>query len=142
MKLGLPWLLAVGVVVAVPRANAQMDQGPAQAPQAAAQNDVELRGGRHCTQVRPGDMVHFTLTVDGVANAKAVLADLQLTTGHATYRETDLPMPGSGVLGGGGAGARRQHEQAVPLHVPGSGGSDGGGVSVVGDCGDGGLWHE
>ncbi len=116
MKLLMHSLLAVCVVATVPALRAQ-EQGPAM-PQS---NDVEVRGNGHCTPVRPGDLVHFSLTVDGVANAKAVFADLQLTTGHATYHETDLPMPGSGVLGGGGTGSRDDATSKVyrfSFHVP------------------------
>jgi hypothetical protein len=100
MKPFLPMLFAACLVSGAV-AHAQADAGPAAAPET-----VVVRGDGHCTRVRPGDTVNFSLTIDGVLNAKAVFASLQLTTGHAVYREADLPMPGSGVLGGGGAGTR------------------------------------
>ena len=100
MKRMVAALVVLGCASMV-HAQATMDEGPAHAPQT-----VEVQGNGHCQTVRAGDTVHYSLTIDGVESARSVFANLQLRTGHAAYRETDLPMPGTGLIGGGSAGAR------------------------------------
>lgn len=77
------------------------DAGPAQAP-----SNVEVSNDGHCPVVKAGDVVHYTLTLDGADEAQAVYADLQMGVGRGSVRDSDLPMPGSGAIGGGGTGAR------------------------------------
>lgn len=98
---GAAMLAAIGCA---PESQAQMVPGPAQAP-----TSVEVGGSGKCQSVRPGDIVHFSLTIEHVDPARAVSADLQMGTRHAVYRQTDLPMPGDGIMGGGGAGMHDQN---------------------------------
>jgi len=78
--------------------------GPAQAPGSQSVH-VELDG--KCHVVRPGDVVHYELTIQSVEYAKAVYADLQMHAGRgSTSGATDLPRPDFQSLGGGGAATR------------------------------------
>jgi hypothetical protein len=78
------------------------------APAADAPQTVEMRGDGRCTTVRPGDTVHYTLSIDNVIDARAVLGDLHLRPGH--FREVmthaGLPVADFRSLGGGGVGKR------------------------------------
>jgi hypothetical protein len=91
--------LALAVAAALPAQSP--DAGPAGAPAT-----VEVRGDGHCPVVKAGDTVHFSLTLDGAGAAQAVYADLQMRSAHGGFRESDLPLPGAGAIGGGGAGMR------------------------------------
>jgi hypothetical protein len=94
MAAGVALVLGVVGVAQTP------DAGPAPAP-----NGVEVRGDGRCPAVKAGDVVHYSLTLDGADAAQSVYADLQLRS-RGAMKESDLPLPGSGAIGGGGAGSR------------------------------------
>lgn len=91
---GVALFLGLGGVAQTPEA------GPAQAP-----TNVEVSGDGRCPAVKPGDVVHYSLTLDGADAARSVYADLQLRS-RGSMKESDLPLPGAGAIGGGGAGTR------------------------------------
>ena len=88
----------------------QMQNGPAgPLPPSAPDKpgDLEMRSDGHCLDARPGDIVHFTLTIESVANAHGIYADIRLRPkGVAAPRASALPSPDSRNLGGGGLGVR------------------------------------
>jgi hypothetical protein len=101
-------------------APAQMQAGPAQPniPQnlpppnllssADAQpGDVEMHSDGRCLNAKPGDTVHYTLTIEDIANAEAAFADLRLRPrGFPAPHGEGLAVPDYRNLGGGGAGVR------------------------------------
>lgn len=73
----------------------------AQAPPPS--QDVSIHADGRCHEVRPGDTVHYTLTIKGVEHVRAVYADLQMRPGRDFIaRPTGLPSPDFHSLGGGG----------------------------------------
>ena len=94
------FVVILAIVSSAGVARAQFTDGPAQPPsQSAIYSD-----NHHCTPVRAGDTVTFELTIDKVANAKSVFAELQMRPGrHAHYQMTDLPSPDLQSLNGGSA---------------------------------------
>ncbi len=86
-------------------------------PAADAPQTVEMHGDGRCTTVRPGDTVHYTLSIDNVIDARAVLGDLQLRPGHFREVKTHagLPAPDYRALGGGGVG-KRDSDDARQYH--------------------------
>ncbi|SEF50284.1 hypothetical protein SAMN05421819_0213 [Bryocella elongata] len=94
LTVGVALVIGLGSMAQTP------DAGPAMAP-----SGVEVRGDGHCPVVKAGDVVHYTLTLDGADEAQSVYADLQLRS-RGGMKESDLPLPGSGAIGGGGAGTR------------------------------------
>jgi hypothetical protein len=71
-----------------------------------AQDDHSDLDGK-CRAAKPGDVVHFTLRVEGVAYARAVYANLQMSLGRVYVKDTSrLPPPDLNHLGGGGPAAR------------------------------------
>ena len=90
-----------------------MQNGPAgpSLPSPAAQQDraadVEMKSDGRCQDVRPGDLVHYSLTIESVANPRAVFADLRLRPkGSVAPRASALPSPDFRNLGGGGLARR------------------------------------
>jgi hypothetical protein len=80
--------------------------GPAPAAGNAAGN-VNLPDDGRCQAVRYGDIVHFTLHIENVDDARRVFTEIQLTLGHPSkFKTVSLPIPSSTTLGGGGFGAR------------------------------------
>jgi hypothetical protein len=99
MKRYLPMLCAV---LAVGSAAAQSLSGDG-----AASRSVHAELDGKCKAVRPGDVVHFTLDVQGVQYARAVYADLQMRLGRTyTNDVSGLPAPDFRNLGGGGPAMR------------------------------------
>ncbi|HEY4357402.1 MAG TPA: hypothetical protein VGN16_16750 [Acidobacteriaceae bacterium] len=73
----------------------------AQAPPPS--QDVSIHADGRCHEVRPGDTVHYSLTVKGLENVRAVYADLQMRPGREFMaRPAGLPSPDFRSLGGGG----------------------------------------
>ena len=110
MKRYLPLLLAA---FAAPMALAQDMQltGPAQPP---GPQQVQVEPDGKCRVVRPGDVVHFTLTIQSVEYAKAVYADLQMRQGRiGSFDPSALPMPDFRTFGGGGAATRDAQQGGV-----------------------------
>jgi len=78
---------------------------PAQDP-APAQN-IQIRTDGRCTDVHPGDTVHYALTIQSVQGDTSVLADLRLRLdGRGRGELGDLPLPDFRSVGGGGTGTR------------------------------------
>ncbi len=89
-------------IAAPPTPTAQSNEPAAYEPQ-----NVEVRGDGRCTTVRPGDTVHYTLTIENIAGVKAVFGDLRLRLGRShEIMHGDLPVPDFRSFGGGGVGAR------------------------------------
>ena len=105
-------LLMACTLLAVPLANAQYTatNGPASPPgfgQAPTSEAVQAQPDGKCRPVKPGDVVHYTLTIQSVSYARAVYADLQMRLGRTyTSEPGGLPPPDFRNLGGGGAAAR------------------------------------
>jgi hypothetical protein len=89
---------AVAVVVAGPMVRAQELGAPAQAPP----QNVLVSDDKHCKAVRAGDTINYTLTIEDVANARTVNAELQMRPGRkgGHYQTTGLPLPDFQSLNG------------------------------------------
>ena len=84
---------------------AQSSEPPVYEPQ-----NIDVRGDGRCMTARPGDIVHYTLTIENVGLAPALYGDLRMRLGksHELIRG-DLPVLDFRSLGGGGLGT---HEAA------------------------------
>jgi hypothetical protein len=80
-------------------AKAQDMNGPAQAPS----QSVMFSDNHHCMPVRAGDTVNYSLTIENVADAKQIFAELQMRPGrHGHLQTTGLPSPDIDSLTAGG----------------------------------------
>lgn len=95
MKLPARFLFAAALLVP---ANAQQMGGPALPPS----QSVMGSDNQHCKPVRAGDIINYTLTIEDVANANAVNAELQMRPGRkgGHYQTTGLPLPDFQSLNG------------------------------------------
>lgn len=76
-------------------------------PAAAVASTQELPTDGRCQSVRYGDIVHFTLRIENVENAKAIFTDLQMGLGeHPKFQRASLRVPAADAMGGGGVGWR------------------------------------
>ena len=88
--------------------------GPGSEPAVYEPKNVEVRGDGRCMTVRPGDTVHYALTIEGVGGAPSVYGDLRLRQRLGRGRELlheepmrgGLPVRDFRSLGGGGLGVR------------------------------------
>jgi len=110
-------LLMACTLFTVPLAHAQYiatsgstpPSGIGQAPEA-----VQAQPDGKCRPVKPGDVVHYTLTIQSVEFARAVYADLQMRLGRTYVTEPGgLPPPDFRNLGGGGAATRDAQQGGV-----------------------------
>jgi hypothetical protein len=68
---------------------------------------VEMPTNGKCQGVHYGDIVHFTLRVEGVADAKRVYTQLAMGLGsHPKFVKTDFMLSTADSFGGGGVGKR------------------------------------
>ena len=105
MKRYLPLLCAIFVVPFAPAQDTR-GYGPAQ-PQAQTPQNVQAEPDGKCRVVRPGDVVHYELTIASVEYARAVYADLQMRLGHSNGTSSPgLPIPDFRNMGGGGVATR------------------------------------
>jgi hypothetical protein len=82
--------------------SAQSNQPPEYVP-----HHIHLRSDGRCMTAQPGDVVHYTLTVENLDATQAVYGDLRLRPGRVhEWLHEDLPLPSQRSLGGGGAGQR------------------------------------
>lgn len=111
MKRYLPMVCAVFVV----RAALAQDLGNGHAsPALTDPQAVQAEPDGKCRAVRPGDVVHFALTIQSVEYARAVYADLQMRLGRTYITEPGgLPPPDFRNLGGGGAAIRDAQQGGV-----------------------------
>jgi len=101
----LPILCAI---LATPLAHAQ-DLASSPAPQS-----IQAEPDGKCRSVKPGDVVHYTLTIQSVESARAVYADLQMRLGRTYVSEPGgLPPPDFRNLGGGGPATRDAQQGGV-----------------------------
>jgi len=101
----LPILCAI---LALPMAHAQ-DLTSSPAPQS-----IQAEPDGKCHPVKPGDVVHYTLTIQSVESARAVYADLQMRLGRTYVSEPGgLPPPDFRNLGGGGPATRDPQQGSV-----------------------------
>lgn len=112
------YLPIVCVMFAARMACAQyaLPNGPAPAPAYGASTPqvVEAESDGKCRPVKPGDVVHYTLTIQSVGYARAVYADLQMRLGRTYVAEPGgLPPPDFRNLGGGGAATRDAQQGGV-----------------------------
>jgi hypothetical protein len=106
-RFAMPFAVMLCAVLCARGAIAQ--SGPAIPPAAlgAEQQSSHRELDGKCKAVQPGDVVHFTLRVDGVQYARAVYADLQMRLGRVYVKDTSgLPAPDFRNLGGGGSATR------------------------------------
>ncbi|MFC6647425.1 hypothetical protein ACFQBQ_17975 [Granulicella cerasi] len=91
-------------------ANVREANGPVNMPgwpQTGALRDLDHAKQGTCTSVRYGDIVHFTLRVENVQDARSVFTNLRMGLGaHPHYSYASLPMPDAVSFGGGGVGVR------------------------------------
>ena len=93
-----------------------LPNGPASAPVngASAPEVVQAEPDGQCRPVKPGDVVHYALTIRSVDYARAVYADLQMRLGRTYVAESGgLPPPDFRNLGGGGAATRDAQQGGV-----------------------------
>jgi hypothetical protein len=75
---------------------------------------VQAQPDGKCRAVKPGDIVHYTLTIQSVDSARAVYADLQMRPGRSYVSEPGgLPPPDFRNLGGGGPATRDAQQGGV-----------------------------
>jgi hypothetical protein len=101
--------VAACVLLLVRVSAAQTPGGPALSPAAmgADQQGAHSELDGKCNVARPGDVVHFTLHVEGVQYARAVYADLQMRLGKIYAKDASgIPAPDFRHLGGGGPATR------------------------------------
>jgi len=89
--------------------------GPAPPPTnvSSAPQAVQAEPDGKCRAVKPGDVVHYALTIQSVAYARAIYADLQMRLGRTYVSEGGLPPPDFRNLGGGGAATRDAQQGSV-----------------------------
>lgn len=70
-------------------------------------HQVDMPNDGKCQGVRAGDIVHFTLRVEGVADARRLYTQLAMGLGsHPKFVKTDFMLSTSDSFGGGGMGTR------------------------------------
>lgn len=90
---------------------------PTQDPAPAADpgtRQVDMASNGKCQGVHAGDIVHFTLRVEGVADARRVYTQLAMGLGsHPKFIKTDFQLSTSDSFGGGGMGTRDGADQQL-----------------------------
>ena len=91
-----------------------MPSAQSSAPTPDEPQNVNVKSDGRCVTVRPGDTVHYSLTIEGVGGAHAILGDLRLRLGHSReLMHGGLPAPDFRSLGGGGLGTHDNSEGKV-----------------------------